>query len=513
MLQYVRRGITRRKRNTAIISIGMALAVAAVMIVSAASTGIANAQSNVLQSIYGVGTDITVTASSGGGGDAQSGGNQIQFGQGAGSTGSDGSTQISTTQLSVSMGTQTIEASDLATVTAISGVSDATGTLALTQTDFSGMIDQQDSSGSTDSGSTQTSPSGAPGGGGGGGGFGGGTFNLDQTTVLGVDPSATDVGPLSDMTVSDGALLTADDAETSAVISASYASDNGLSVGSTFTLGEATEATVVGILSEDSSQSSSDIYIPLSLAQSVSGETDKLTTIYVSAVSADNVDTLASDLGSALPDLTISTQSDLASSVTGSLSSASSWISGFGKWLTIGILALAFLLTSLFTIASVSRRTRELGTLKAIGWSNGRVVSTVVSESLIQTLLGGALGIIIGAIAILGINAAGITLSGATGLSSSGAGMPAAGQQTTGTSGQGGGQGAPAGGSSGMGGQPGSSETTSSEATETSLTLEPSVSALALAVGASVLGGVVAGGAGALKVTRLRPAAALRSVD
>lgn len=525
MFEYIRRGITRRKRQTAIISIGMALAVAAVMVISAASGGIAAAQNSVLQAVYGVGTDLTITSSPSRGEGAQSGesqsGGRVEFGPDAGQTGDDGNTDISSTQVSVSRGVETMESSVLDTVTATTGVAAATGTLSLTQMDFSGSIQQQESSGSTDTGTQDQQ--GQPGGGQGdpgqgGGGFGGGSFDLAQTTIMGIDPSATEVGPMSDMSVSSGALLTSDD-EAAAVISATYASDNSLAVGDTVTLGSDTTATVVGILSEESSQSSSDIYLPLSLAQTLADEDGALTTIYVKASSADDVDSLAESLGTALPDLTVSTQSDLASTVSGSLSSAASWISGFGKWLTIGILALAFLLASLFTISSVTRRTRELGTLKAIGWSNSRVLGNVVAETLVQTVIGGIVGLVIGLAAVAGINAAGITLGGSAGAS---AGGPGTSQQaapggstdgdTSGTDGSTGG-GAPGGGVPDGGGQPGAMTTASTSSTTTTLELEPSLAAVGLGVGVSLLGGVVAGGAGAIKVSRLRPAAALRSVD
>jgi len=520
MFEYVRRGITRRKRQTAIISIGMALAVAAVMVISAASNGIAAAQNSVLQAVYGVGTDLTITSSPTRGGDAQSGesesgGGGMQFGPEAGQTGADGSTDISSTQVSVARGTQTMDSGVLDTVSATSGVAAVTGTLSLTQMDFSGTIQQQESSG-TDSSGTGTQDQGTPGGpgegGGAPGGFGGGSFDLAQTTIMGVDPSATEVGPMSDMTVSSGALLTSDDTD-AAVISATYASDNSLAVGDTVTLGSDTTATVVGILSEESSQSASDIYVPLPVAQTLADEDDALTTIYVKASSADDVDSLADSLGTALPDLTVSTQSDLASTVSGSLSSAASWISGFGKWLTIGILALAFLLASLFTISSVTRRTRELGTLKAIGWSNPRVLGNVVAETLVQTLIGGVVGLALGVAAAAGINAAGITLGG----SAASTGGPGTSQQATtdGTTDSGGApgtDGAPGGAAPDAGGQPGA-VTASASSTTTTLELEPSLAAVGLGVGVSLLGGVVAGGAGAIKVSRLRPAAALRSVD
>lgn len=519
MFTYIRRGISRRKRQTAIISIGMALAVAAVLVISAASNGIAAAQNAALNTIYGVGTDLTVTSSPTRGGSAQSGaesgaqsgGTRLEFGAGAGQTGSSGTTKINSTHVGLTRGEQAIDSDVVSTISSTTGVSAATATLSLSQMNFSGSIQQGESSGSTTQGQGQgqgqaPAEGQAPGGGEGGQrGFGGGAFNLAQTSILGVDASATDVGPLTDLTVSKGRMLSSGDTD-SAVISASYATDNTVGVGDTVTLGDDTKVKVVGILSEESSQSASDICIPLSVAQKLADQTGKVTTVYVKASSSKDVDTLATSLGTALPTLTVSTQSDLAGTVSGSLSSAASWISGFGKWLTIGILALAFLLASLFTISSITRRTRELGTLKAIGWSNARVLGNVVAETLVQAVIGGVVGLALGAAAVVGINAAGITLSSGGGFSAQGPGsMP--GQQQgattgTGTTGQ-----APAGGEgfrAAAAASPSSAQT---------LRLDPSVDAVGLAIGASLLGGVVAGGAGAIKTSRLRPAAALRSVE
>ena len=53
-------------------------------------------------------------------------------------------------------------------------------------------------------------------------------------------------------------------------------------------------------------------------------------------------------------------------------------------------MAAAFLIAFLFTILGVTRRTREFGTLKAIGWSNRRVVGQVAGESIEQGMIGGA---------------------------------------------------------------------------------------------------------------------------
>lgn len=518
MLEYIRRGITRRKRQSAIVIIGMALAVAAVMIVSAASAGITAAQHNVLSSIYGVGTDITVTKTASAAG--QSGG-PFQFGSGAGQTSSSGSTDLSTTRVSVARGSSALAQTTLSKVKSTSGVTAATATLALTQTKFSGSFQQgQTSSGDSGSSSSGDSSSQSSGPGAGQSGrpsFGGGSFDLNETTILGIDPTATGVGPTTDFTVSTGRLLKKSDTK-AAVISSSYAKDKSLKVGSTVSLGGSdTEATVVGILSSASSQSASDVYIPLSLAQSLSSDvTGKVTTIYVKSGNADQVSTVAAALKKTVSGATVSTQADLAGSISGSLASAAGWITGFGRWLTIGILALAFLLASLFTVASISRRTRELGTLKAIGWSNVRVLGNITAETLIQAVLGGLVGLIIGAGAIVGINAAKISLDSSTTPTFSTS------QQAGGAAGApGGGAGSAPGAASGesganqtgTGSRAAGARSRTATAAKTTLTLSPSAGAIGLGVGASVLGGLVAAGAGSVKVSRLRPAAALRSID
>ena len=58
---YLRRELVNRRRQTLIVAIGMALAIALVLVVNAVAGGVRTAQAVALQSVYGVGTDITVT--------------------------------------------------------------------------------------------------------------------------------------------------------------------------------------------------------------------------------------------------------------------------------------------------------------------------------------------------------------------------------------------------------------------------------------------------------------------
>jgi ABC-type antimicrobial peptide transport system permease subunit len=173
-------------------------------------------------------------------------------------------------------------------------------------------------------------------------------------------------------------------------------------------------------------------------------------------------------------------------------------IEGLGTWLSIIVLAVAVLLAVLFTLSGVARRTREFGTLKAIGWSNGRIVRQVAGESLVQGLIGGAAGLALGLVGILVVNLVHPTISGA---SASGFGRRAA-EAGGGTGG---------GGAFGGGGGGGAFRGLAGAAQDVVLHAPLSVGILVAAVGLAILGGLVAGAIGGWRAARLSPAEALRS--
>jgi len=58
---YLRRELRRRRRAALVVASGLALGIALVIVVSSVSSGMEKAQGKVLQSLYGLGTDMTVT--------------------------------------------------------------------------------------------------------------------------------------------------------------------------------------------------------------------------------------------------------------------------------------------------------------------------------------------------------------------------------------------------------------------------------------------------------------------
>jgi ABC-type antimicrobial peptide transport system permease subunit len=382
--------------------------------------------------------------------------------------------------------------------------------LSLTNTHFSGTLPNFQQLRQDRQSGSAAAPTPAPSGG--ADGAGGSSFSVDSFSVLGLDPAGKSVGPLASVTLSSGRTFTASDAGKDVVVlDTSYAKSASKAVGDTLTIG-GTDFKVIGIVAATGADATtgSNAYIPLDVAQKLSGQTGKISSVYVKAASANDIDQIKTDLTKALPTATVSTQADLASSVSGSLGSAGQLIANLGTWLSIIVLAAAFLIAILFTISGVTRRTREFGTLKAIGWSNGRIVGQVAGESVVQGVIGGVIGVAVGLIGVMIVNLVGPTLSGAVGT-----GVASAAARTgTGTGGTGTGTGGAAGGfgGGGFGGAFQGARTAAATATDITLHAPVTVWVIVIAVGLAVLGGLLAGAIGGWRASRLRPAAALRSV-
>ncbi|UPL13178.1 ABC transporter permease [Microbacterium galbinum] len=490
---YLRRELAGRKKQTTIVAIGLAIAIGLVIIVNALTAGVRDAQAQALESVYGVGTDLTVTGAAVEPGEG--GGPRFEFDADSGETEGD-TTTLNQSTLSTDFMRGTLEASVLDTVASTEGVSAATGALSLTNSTFSGELPsggfgQQD--GATQGQQGQMPAEGQAPPQGGSDGAGGGAFGVDSYTVLGIDPAATAIGPLASVEVGDGRALDADDSGALvALVDSTYATTNDIAVGDTIDVA-GSDVEVVGILTStsDAADTAANVYLPLDTAQELSGAGDVISTVYVQADSASSIDAVQAALTDELPDATVTSQAELASSVSGSLSSATSLITNLGTWLSIIVLAVAVLLSVLLTLSGVGRRTREFGTLKAIGWSNGRVVRQVAGESIVQGLIGGAVGLVIGIAGIIVINVIRPTVA---------AGAAA-------TEGAQGGPGGMGGGPTGGGGM---FQTTQAADIVLQAPFTPWV--LVAAVGLAVLGGLVAGAFGGWRAARLSPAEALRSV-
>ncbi|WP_427167443.1 ABC transporter permease [Streptomyces sp. C1-1] len=486
---YLKRELGRRKKAALVIALGLALGIALVITVDSVSAGMTQAQDKVLKSLYGLGTDMTVTKAQSAPKAGSSQGPDFKFDAKSSSSNKQSSDRVMT------QGGQALSSSLVTKVGAQKGVASAVGALTLNVTKVDGSFTQGKAKSSTSS-SSGSQQQGGPGGGTSSGGGqpqvqgGGANFSVNSYSVAGIDVTNQDLGPLATSKITSGRTFTS--AQTNAkvaVVGKSYAKTKKYKVGSTFKI-SGTKFTVIGIATPDSSESTTDVFVPLKRAQTLGDAKNKVTTIYVKATDSQQISAVKKAIQSNISGTTVTTSADLASTVSGSLSTASDLATSVGKWLSIAVLAAAFLVAALLTSSAVSRRVREFGTLKALGWPSRKVTRQVVGESMVNGLIGGALGIALGLAAAYAVTAISPKLTAQLGSTGGGGGM---------------------GGPGGPGGGPGQQSASSSM--EIALSAPVSLTTIALAVGLAVTGGLIAGAMGGWRASRMRPADALRSVS
>jgi ABC-type antimicrobial peptide transport system permease subunit len=237
-------------------------------------------------------------------------------------------------------------------------------------------------------------------------------------------------------------------------------------------------------------------------------------TIYVSSTSAANVTTVSKEISKAVPSTTVTNSADLANEVTGSLASTSSLANNLGKWLAVVVLIAAFGVASLLTMSAVSRRVREFGTLKALGWRSRRIIWQVMGESIAIGIIGGVIGVVLGLGGAELVDKLAPSLKASVG-STTGSATPGGTRQFGGAGGGGGAGAAASGGGGSAGGFGGGFRRPAADASHTvavHLTAPVTIGVIVLAVVLAIAGGVIAGTFGGWRAARLRPAAALTKV-
>lgn len=473
---YALAELRRRGGRTILTALGLAVGVALVVVVNALSSGLDRARDEVLEPLTGVGTDLSVSRPiqvDGQGAFPELSQKERELLQRENDHARFGLTDLGEPGTRFSrddfVSSQvSFPESKVSAVRELEGVAGAAGSLTLNSVHIEGTVPERESGGFA-------VPAPAPGG--------PREINATSLTVTGLDRAFPELAPISPDQVEKGRYLEGDD---EALLNVGYARQNDLDVGDTVPFG-GKKLKVVGLVRLPLGGQASDVYVSLSRLQELSDRKGRVNAIQVRATGADAVDDVSSAIAREIDGATVTTAEELAERVSGSLVDAKSLSDKLGTALAgVGLIA-AFLIASLLTLASVAKRTRELGTLKALGWTQRLVVRQVTAEALLQGALGALAGVALGVAGAAILDAYGPTLTATV--------AEAAAPQGRGPIGL-----------FGQGAIESGSET---------VTVDAPVSAalVAVAVALALAGGLLAGAVGALRAARLRPADALRQVE
>jgi putative ABC transport system permease protein len=165
--------------------------------------------------------------------------------------------------------------------------------------------------------------------------------------------------------------------------------------------------TVIGIYSPSSVEQTQTLFMDLSDAQTITNNTGMITSIIVYTQSPSDVDSVQTAISALHPELSVTTPQDsrlatVESGYTAALASAQASDNKTNSTAIeeIVVVVLATSLIVLFVMLyTVKERTKEIGTLKAIGFSNSTVMSQFMLEGILLSMIAGVVGIVIGSVA------------------------------------------------------------------------------------------------------------------
>ena len=166
--------------------------------------------------------------------------------------------------------------------------------------------------------------------------------------------------------------------------------------------------TVVGVYSTTVTQEMTNLYMSLSEAQEITELEGEISRLDVYAENEDIIDEVSNDITAMYAEFYVNTAESRLEAITTMaerqvdiLEDAEADLveTQAVAYMEIGIAVVATSLIVLFTMLyTVRERTQEIGVLKAIGFSNGSIMSQFMLEGIILSIMAGLIGVVIGTV-------------------------------------------------------------------------------------------------------------------
>jgi putative ABC transport system permease protein len=168
----------------------------------------------------------------------------------------------------------------------------------------------------------------------------------------------------------------------------------GLAVGDRVTI-DRRELTVTGVYATGRVYEDRGGYAPLATVQEMTVRPGVVTGVYVSVQAGADPREVASSIEDAFPNLTTISDVSETSKVDQGVAILDALNAAISV-LAVGIGAIGVMNTM---VMAVYERTREIGVLRAVGWSGERIIRMIVGESLALCLVGSVFGTALGVLA------------------------------------------------------------------------------------------------------------------
>ena len=211
-----------------------------------------------------------------------------------------------------------------------------------------------------------------------------------MNTLIGIDPEGT---ALADISLKEGRLMK--DNASEAILGEIYAEDNDYKVGDNIKIG-GEDFEIVGIYETGDQSMAGGVFTSISKVGDLMDDEDSISNIYVKVEKGQDpqevADRIDEKYGNNITTITSVMEMEQMATMLNMLE-ASSWAISL---LAIVVGGLGIINTMLM---SVFERTREIGVLKAVGWSDRKILTMIVGESLVITIVSAIIGSVIGFLA------------------------------------------------------------------------------------------------------------------
>ena len=211
-----------------------------------------------------------------------------------------------------------------------------------------------------------------------------------MNTLIGIDPAGT---TLADISMKEGRIF--EDNADEVILGEIYAEDNDYKVGDSIEI-DGEEFEVVGIYETGDSNMAGGVFTSISRVGNLMDDEDSISNIYVKvekgADAQEVADRIDEKYGDDITTITSVMEMEQMADMLNMLQ-ASTWAISL---LAIIVGGLGIINTMLM---SVFERTREIGVLKAVGWSNRKILTMIVGESLVITIVSAIIGSLVGFLA------------------------------------------------------------------------------------------------------------------